>query len=124
MAAAAALFSLLSNQGQTCTAATRLLVARSIQGRVLNRMRELAVTVCVGDPLDMRTMVGPLVSRRQFDRVQRYTALGVDGGAAMDVLDVDWAVDDRQGFFVRPTIFTNVAVDMKIDREEIFGPSL
>jgi acyl-CoA reductase-like NAD-dependent aldehyde dehydrogenase len=123
-AAAAALFSLLSNQGQTCTAATRLLVARSIQGRVLNRMRELAVTVCVGDPLDMRTMVGPLVSRRQFDRVQRYTALGVDGGAAMDVLDVDWAVDDSQGFFVRPTIFTNVAVDMKIHREEIFGPVL
>jgi acyl-CoA reductase-like NAD-dependent aldehyde dehydrogenase len=123
-AAAAALFSLVSNQGQTCTAATRLVVAHSVKDRVLNRMRELALNIRVGSPLDMRTMVGPLVSRRQFERVQRYVDLGVEEGAKKEVLKIDWAVSGDDGYFVRPTIFTNVSVDMKIHREEIFGPVL
>ena len=123
-AAAAALFSLVSNQGQTCTAATRLLVARSVQSRVLGRMRELAAAIRVGDPLDTNTTVGPLVSRRQFDRVQHYIGSGIHEGASMEVLEVDWRVDGDEGYFVRPTIFTEVARTMTIHREEIFGPVL
>ncbi|HEY1945181.1 MAG TPA: aldehyde dehydrogenase family protein [Roseiarcus sp.] len=123
-AAAAALFSLVSNQGQTCTAATRLVVSRSVQERLLARMRELALKVRVGNPLDMRTMVGPLISRRQFERVQRYIDAGVEEGATKEMLDVDWAVENSDGYFVRPTIYTNVGVNMKIHREEIFGPVL
>ena len=123
-AAAAALFSLISNQGQTCTAATRLLVARPVQSRLLDRMRELAAGVRFGDPLDSATAVGPLVSRRQFDRVQQYMASGVDEGANKEVLSVEWTVNGSDGYFVRPTIFTDVDVTMKIHREEIFGPVL
>jgi acyl-CoA reductase-like NAD-dependent aldehyde dehydrogenase len=123
-AAAAALFSLVSNQGQTCTAATRLLVARSVQDRILGRMRDLAASIRVGDPLDTTTAVGPLVSRRQFDRVQHYIDSGLDEGASMEALGVDWRVESDDGYFVRPAIFTNVALTMKIHREEIFGPVL
>ena len=87
-------------------------------------MRELAGHIRVGDPLDSATMVGPLVSRRQFDRVRDYVRTGVDEGASMEVLEVDWKVDNSDGNFVRPIVFTDVAAGMRIHREEIFGPVL
>jgi betaine-aldehyde dehydrogenase len=117
-----ALFGLFINQGEVCSAGSRILVERSIYPRVLEAMVEKARTIRVGPGLDRANKMGPLVSREQFDRVRRYQEIGkheapiaLGGGRATG------GARDR-GLFVEPTIFYDVDNSARIAREEIFGP--
>src|SRR5262249_10995372 len=117
-----ALFGVFLNQGEVCTAGSRILVERSIYPRVLEAMVEHAKTIRLGPGLDRATRMGPLVSRRHFDRVREYQEIGK--GEATLALGGDRASGpglDR-GYFVQPTIFSDVDNRSRIAQEEIFGP--
>jgi len=117
-----ALFGIFLNQGEMCSAASRILVERSVYPKVLEAMVEQAKTIVLGPGSDRDTRMGPLVSRKQFDRVRGYQDLGkrearlaLGGGRAHGPrLDA--------GLFVEPTIFADVDNHARIAREEIFGP--
>jgi len=117
-----ALFGIFLNQGEVCSAGSRILVQRPIYRKFVDAMAEKAKTIKVGNGLDRETKMGPLVSREQFDRVRMYQDIGkkeakvAAGGnrATGGVLD--------KGYFVEPTIFYDVDNSDRIAREEIFGP--
>ena len=111
------------SSGQVCSNGTRVFVAREVIEAFLNELKLRTEAIRLGDPLDGETQMGPLVSRAQYDRVLDYMALGqredaqlVTGGGPAEVTDLP------DGLFVQPTVFTDVADDMRIAREEIFGP--
>jgi acyl-CoA reductase-like NAD-dependent aldehyde dehydrogenase len=110
--------------GQSCTAGSRLLLERSIRDRFIEGLIERANALRVGSPLDPETQLGPMVSRRQLDKVLGYVERGRSEGARLvlggEQLDGEWA----SGFWMAPTIFDDVAPSMSIAREEIFGPVL
>src|SRR5262245_12600984 len=117
-----ALFGVFINQGEVCSAGSRILVQRSIYERFVDAMVAKARTITVGPPLDRATKMGPLVSREQFDRVRSYQDIGK--GEARLALGGDrlkGGAFDR-GYYVEPTIFSNVSNSARIAREEIFGP--
>ncbi len=117
-----ALFGVFLNQGEMCSAGSRILVERSIYAQVIDAMVEQARGIKLGPGSDPETRMGPLVSRRHFDRVRKYQDVGrsearlVLGGqrATGPTLDAGW--------FVEPTIFADVDNQSRIAREEIFGP--
>jgi aldehyde dehydrogenase (NAD+) len=110
--------------GQSCTAGSRLLLHRSIHDRFLEGLIERAQALKVGSPLEDSTQLGPMVSRRQLDKVLGYVERGRSEGARLvlggEQLDGEWS----NGFWMAPTIFDEVAPSMAIAREEIFGPVL
>src|SRR5271155_5653164 len=118
-AVATSMFGFTMLSGQVCCAGTRVFVQRDFQDRFVDALTRYASNVKAGDPLDPKTTVGPLVSKEQFDRVKGYLALGKQEGAKPSL---DGAVGTGKGFYVDPTIFTGVKNDMRIAREEIFGP--
>ncbi|MGK7907291.1 MAG: aldehyde dehydrogenase family protein [Synechococcus sp.] len=118
-ALAGAHFGLFFNQGQCCTAGSRLFVQDSIYEEFVQRSVELARNRIVGDPFDPETEQGPQVSQTQMDRVMHYIESGMREGAHL--LCGGDRFGDR-GFFVEPTMFADVRDDMTIAREEIFGP--
>lgn len=112
------------NNGQTCFAHTRLLVqadrmdeAKRIAARVVGGMK-------VGNPLDGTSHIGPMISALQRQRVQDYIRKGIDEGAELVVGGPDAPAGLEQGYFVQPTVFAHVSPQMRIAREEIFGPVL
>ncbi|MFD4569043.1 aldehyde dehydrogenase [Streptomyces sp. NPDC058475] len=113
----------LLNNGQTCYLGTRVLAPRSRYGSVVDTLTGLASSLQVGDPLDDATQIGPLVSRRQRDRVEDYIAKGIGEGARLTTGGGRPAGLDR-GWFVQPTVFADVDNSATIAREEIFGPVL
>ncbi len=117
-----ALFGVFFNQGEVCSAGSRILVQRPIYRKFVDAMVEKARAITVGPPMDRETKMGALVSREQFDRVRSYQEIGkheakvaIGGGAAK-------VAGHEQGFFVEPTIFYDVDNAQRIAREEIFGP--
>ena len=112
----------LMNNGQACVAQTRILVSERRRDEVVDALADMMSGLQVGDPTDEATDVGPLVAQRQQARVQDYIRSGVKEGARM-VLGGEDAPHDR-GWYVRPTLFADVTNDMRIAREEIFGPVL
>jgi aldehyde dehydrogenase (NAD+) len=112
------------NSGQTCSALTRMLVPRSKLAEVEQLVVETAETYTPGDPFDAASRLGPLVSSVQRDRVRGYIRRGLEEGARL-LTGGDEPPDglDR-GYFVRPTVFSDVRPDMTIAQEEIFGPVL
>jgi len=114
---------LVMNQGQVCAAGSRLLVERSIETRVIERLVAKVRKVTIGDALDAKTTFGPLVSAQQCTRVMRYIESGEADGATL-VTGGRRALLDSGGFFVEPTIFRNVVPSARIAQEEIFGPVL
>lgn len=120
-----ALFTVFMNAGQTCTAATRLLVQESVAEEFVSDLIRRAGSLEVGNPLDPATRIGPLVSPEQRDRVESYVAAGVAEGARLGIgggRPVD--PDLQAGAYFLPTVFLDVRPDMRIAREEIFGPVL
>ncbi|GAA4935585.1 aldehyde dehydrogenase family protein [Actinoplanes utahensis] len=109
------------NSGQTCTALTRMLVPRVALPVVEEIAAAVAGHFATGDPDDPGTVLGPLVSAAQRDRVRDYIAQGRAEGAR---LVTGGEPDQKQGYFVRPTVFSDVTPDMTIAQEEIFGPVL
>jgi 5-carboxymethyl-2-hydroxymuconic-semialdehyde dehydrogenase len=121
----AALFMIFSNNGERCTAGSRILVQRSIYDRFARRFAERAARIPVGDPMDERTIIGPMISIEHLSKVRRYIERGPAEGA--ELLTGGLAAPElppalARGNFVRPTVFGNVRNDMKIAQDEIFGP--
>ncbi len=112
----------LMNNGQACVAQTRILVSERKHDEVVDALAEMMSCLQVGDPADDATDVGPLVAQRQQQRVQGYIQAGVDEGARMIMGGKDKPYD--RGWYVQPTLFADATNDMKIAREEIFGPVL
>ncbi|MCB6176862.1 aldehyde dehydrogenase family protein [Rhodobacter sp. Har01] len=112
------------NTGQSCDAPTRMFVHRSQHDQALVHARAAAEAVVVGDPRDTATTMGPLVSKLQFDKVQRLIQAGIDEGATLVCGGIGRPAGMNRGWFVRPTIFGNVTNEMTVSREEIFGPVL
>ena len=124
VAVAMALSAAFANNGQACVAGTRLLVPRMHESRIVEMVRQGVAAMRVGDPRDPDTTVGPLASRAQYERVQRFIRLGQEQGASLVVGGEGRPPGLERGFFVRPTVFGGVRSDMDIAREEIFGPVL
>ncbi|MEU1980780.1 aldehyde dehydrogenase family protein [Nocardia sp. NPDC019395] len=118
-AAAAARMAVWGASGQVCTAGSRVLVHRSVQAEFTKLVIEGTEGMTLGDGFDAATQVGPLVSSEQLERVRKYIAIGRDEGAT---LAVGGASPDRSGYFIEPTVFTDVKNEMRIAQEEIFGP--
>jgi aldehyde dehydrogenase (NAD+) len=111
------------NNGQACIAGTRILVQADMVREVEALARDAIAAYRIGDPGDPETLLGPLVSRKQWDRVQRYIRIGIEEGARL-VVGGEGRPDGLRGWFARPTLFSDVRNDMIIAREEIFGPVL
>jgi len=107
------------NHGQCCCAGSRLFVHEDIYDKFIEKFKEAAGAIKIGDPLLGENTHGPLVDKLQFDRVMSFIDAGKKGGATCEVGgDQVGSV----GYFVPPTLFTNVTDDMSIAKEEIFGP--
>jgi aldehyde dehydrogenase (NAD+) len=112
------------NTGQSCNAPTRMLVERSVYEQAVHIVRRLAEATEVGDPRLPGKHVGPLSSRIQFERVQAYMQIGIDEGARLVTGGPGRPQGFERGYYVRPTVFADVHNQMRIAREEIFGPVL
>lgn len=112
------------NSGQACAAGTRLLVPRSRLDEVKRAIRDEMRAFTVGDPADPNIMVGPMVSQKQYERVESYIRKGIEEGAEVLVGGEGHPKGLEAGYFVKPTVFVNVKNDMTIAQEEIFGPVL
>jgi betaine-aldehyde dehydrogenase len=115
-----ALFGVFINQGEVCSAGSRILVQKSIYKKFVEAMAEKAKKIKLGPPLERETKMGPLVSKEQYDRVNSYIEIGkkegklASGGGRPEKL--------AKGYYVQPTIFSDVTNSARIAREEIFGP--
>src|ERR1700733_11837357 len=120
----AALVMAFLNSGQACAAGTRLLVPKNRLDDVKQAIRKTMAAFAVGDPADPKTAVGPMVSQKQYERVESYIRKGIEEGADVLVGGEGHPQGFEEGYFVKPTVFVNVKNDMTIAREEIFGPVL
>jgi 5-carboxymethyl-2-hydroxymuconic-semialdehyde dehydrogenase len=121
----AAVFMIFSNNGERCTAGSRILVQKSIYADFAAKFAERAKRIEVGDPLDEKTTIGPMISQGHLAKVRSYIELGTQEGASMlcgGVDAPDLPAHLRQGNFVSPTVFADVDNRMRIAQEEIFGP--
>jgi aldehyde dehydrogenase (NAD+) len=112
------------NSGQACAAGTRLLAPKSRLDEVKRAIQEGMRAYTVGDPADPNIMVGPMVSQKQYERVESYIRKGIEEGAEVLVGGEGRPKGLEAGYFVKPTVFVNVKNDMTIAQEEIFGPVL
>lgn len=112
------------NSGQTCSALTRLIIPESMNKQVCDIIAEKNDSYLVGNPLDEGTRCGPMVSLRQQLSVTEYIQSGIDEGANLISGGLGMPDGIEKGFYVKPTIFANVTPEMKIWKEEIFGPVL
>jgi aldehyde dehydrogenase (NAD+) len=120
----AALVMAFINSGQACAAGTRLLVPKTRLDEVKRGIREAMLNFTVGDPADPKTAIGPMVSQKQYERVESYIRKGIEEGAEVLVGGEGHPKGLEAGYFVKPTVFVNVKNDMMIAQEEIFGPVL
>jgi 5-carboxymethyl-2-hydroxymuconic-semialdehyde dehydrogenase len=121
----AALFMIFSNNGERCTAGSRILVQRRIYADFAARFAERARRIPIGDPQDEATVIGPMISAQHLEKVRRYIDLGPREGATLlcgglDSPQVPARV--RSGNYVAATVFADVRNDMQIAQDEIFGP--
>jgi len=112
------------NNGQACQAATRMLIHRSQRDEALAIAKQAAEAIKIGDPFDPSTQLGPLVNKAQFDKVQGLIQAGIDEGSTLVTGGTGRPDGFEAGYYVRPTIFADVASDARIYRDEIFGPVL
>jgi aldehyde dehydrogenase (NAD+) len=107
------------NSGQVCCAGTRIFVQKDMYDNVVDQLTTFSKGMSYGDPLDPKTVMGPVVSKEQFDRVKSYLDVGKKEGAKVTA---GGEPGTGKGYFVKPTVFADVNNNMKIAREEIFGP--
>lgn len=115
-------FASFFSNGQACVAQTRILVPAELHDRFVDVLVEMVRGMKVGDPADPETFIGPLVSKRQQQRVWDYIESGLAEGATLATGGLGMPDGIAQGAFVRPTVFANVKNSMRIAQEEIFGP--
>ena len=118
-----AFWGVFGNKGEMCTAASRLLVESSVYDRFVEELAARARKLRVGNPLDPASQMGSQISSRQMDRILDYIESGKQEGARLVAGgERDTEGEKAKGYYVKPTVFTDVRPDMKIAREEIFGP--
>jgi aldehyde dehydrogenase (NAD+) len=110
----------MTNAGQVCAAQTRVLAPRGRYREIVDAMAEVAASLTIGDPLQSTTDIGPLISKRQRERVEQYIEIGVAEGASL--VTGGSRPDIERGWYLQPTVFAEVDNRMTIAREEIFGP--
>ena len=115
---------MLLNSGQNCNAPSRMLVPRDRLAQVEELAKAAASNAVIGNPLDDATTMGPVSNKAQFEKVQAMIQTGIDEGAKLVCGGTGKPDEDNQGYFVKPTVFSNVDNNMTIAREEIFGPVL
>ncbi len=113
--------SIFFNQGHVCCAGSRLLVQEGIADKLIDKLKQRMETLIVGDPLDKNTDIGAINSKMQYDKINEYLEIGANEGATMYQGGNDLP---ENGYFCRPTIFTDVGQSNRIVQEEIFGPVL
>ncbi|CAH0047658.1 unnamed protein product [Clonostachys solani] len=114
---------IMSNQGQVCSATSRIFVHKDIYDDFIKRYIEKVESAKVGDPFESDTFQGPQVTRSQFERVLSYIECGKQEGATLATGGSAYKnVNGKQGLWISPTVFTNVEENMKISQEEVFGP--
>ena len=113
-----------TNSGQSCNSPTRMLVSQAQHDEALAIAKSVADAMRVGDPMTDGTMLGPVVSQAQYDKIQRLIKAGIDEGATLAAGGLGRPDGMARGYFVKPTVFGNVSNTMTIAREEIFGPVL
>lgn len=116
--------SCFSNSGQSCNAPTRMLVPADRQEEAIEVARKIAEQTVVGDPRSDATMIGPVVSKLQYDKIQKLIEAGIAEGARLVAGGPGRPEHLNRGYYIRPTVFADVRNDMTIAREEIFGPVL
>ena len=122
LAAAGVAGAIFFNHGQCCCAGSRLFAASAIHEELVERVSAIAQSTRLGDGLDPETEMGPLVSKEQYERVTGYISSGSEQGAQLNAGGAERPDGLAKGHFVRPTVFTDVKNDMRVVREEIFGP--
>jgi gamma-glutamyl-gamma-aminobutyraldehyde dehydrogenase/4-guanidinobutyraldehyde dehydrogenase/NAD-dependent aldehyde dehydrogenase len=123
VAAQTAAFAIFLNTGQVCAAGSRLIVEKAIKDRLVEKITAIGQQLAPSDPLQPQTMLGPLAKAAQLERVLGYIEVGRQDGAKL-LTGGHRARPDSGGYFVEPTVFDAVSSDMRIAREEIFGPVL
>jgi aldehyde dehydrogenase (NAD+) len=123
-AAEVAVISCFGNSGQSCNAPTRLLVQQDQHDELMELLVKATERLVVGDPRDAETALGPVASQTQYDKIQELIQSGIDEGARVVVGGLGKPDGLDTGFYVRPTVLTGVSPDMRVAREEIFGPVL
>jgi betaine-aldehyde dehydrogenase len=119
-----AMMSIFFNQGQVCCAGSRLFIEEGVKDEFLDRFKEKAQRVAVGDPMDKSTQMGPQVSQEQLDRIKSYVDIGRREGATVFAGGEPPTLEGafQKGYFFQPTIFSEVKNEMRVAQEEIFGP--
>jgi aldehyde dehydrogenase (NAD+) len=117
-----AITSVMFNSGQTCVAATRVLIHQNDYQQAINLAKQVAESLIVGRPTDETSFMGPMCSAKQKATVLNYIQKGIDEGARLVTGGLEMPDGLNKGFYVKPTVFANVNNDMVIAREEIFGP--
>lgn len=114
----------MSNSGQSCNALTRMLVPANKLDDVIDIARRTAASVIAGDPMEATTVIGPVVSETQWQKIQGLIAQGIEEGAELVCGGLGKPKGIDKGYYVKPTVFARVTNDMTIAREEVFGPVL
>ncbi|MBL4784082.1 MAG: 5-carboxymethyl-2-hydroxymuconate semialdehyde dehydrogenase [Cohaesibacteraceae bacterium] len=117
----AAIFMIYSLNGERCTSASRLLIQKSIAAPFLEQLEKRVKNIRVGHPLDPDTEIGPLIHKVHFDKVTSFFDIAKSDGAT---IAAGGKAVEGNGWYVEPTLFTNASPDMRVSREEIFGPVL
>ena len=119
-----AMMGIFFNQGQVCCAGSRLFVEAKVKDEFLDRFKEKAEKVKVGDPMDKATLMGPQVSQEQLDKIKSYVGIAREEGATVFAGGQTPQLDPQfeKGYFFQPTIFSEVKNSMRVAQEEIFGP--
>ncbi|MEM7215180.1 MAG: aldehyde dehydrogenase family protein [Pseudomonadota bacterium] len=112
------------NNGQSCDAASRLLVERSVYDKVVDLVTEEVANTKIDDPMKEGDHIGPVVNKKQFDHVQNLIQAGIDDGATLAAGGPGLPQGFNKGYYIRPTLFTDVNNQMNIARQEVFGPVL
>lgn len=113
-----------TNGGQNCQSPTRMLIPRDARDVAFAAARKAVDSIRLGDPLDPATTMGPMVSQAQYDKIQDLIQSGIDEGATLVAGGTGRPAEVNHGYYVRPTVFGDVTPQMRIAREEIFGPVL
>jgi aldehyde dehydrogenase (NAD+) len=119
----AAFWGIFWNKGEVCVAGSRLLVQRACYDEVVEKLTRMAKAAVLGDPLDPATQIGPIASKAEYDKILRYIEAGKESPARLVAGGGTRRIDGK-GLFIEATLFADATNDLKISREEIFGPVL
>jgi acyl-CoA reductase-like NAD-dependent aldehyde dehydrogenase len=117
-------YSAFANNGQSCVGITRLLVPKSRYAEITQTLAKVISDIKIGDPREQETFLGPVYNETQYNRVRSYIETGIQEGATLLAGGLEKPTEDtlQQGWFIKPTLFANVTNQMRIAKEEIFGP--